>query len=76
VVAQDMSKMAIMSNMIIFIVYCLLHGNFQRTSKTMGGWGKSSLQEDLIHVLMALVEGLDDQLMWPDEIIDLNCSNT
>jgi len=30
------------------------------------GWGKSSLQEDLIHVLIAIVEGLDDQIQWLD----------
>jgi hypothetical protein len=28
--------------------------------------GKSSLQEDLTHVLIAIVEGLDDQIQWPD----------
>ncbi len=31
------------------------------------GWGKSSLQEDYEHVLIAIVEGLKDELKWPDE---------
>ena len=31
------------------------------------GWGKSSIQEDNIHVLRAINEGLADQLKWPTE---------
>jgi hypothetical protein len=31
------------------------------------GWSKTSLQRDLEHVLHAIVEGLDDELKWPDE---------
>jgi hypothetical protein len=39
------------------------------------GWGKSSLQEDVIHVLMTIVEGLDDQLIWPDKTCTRELSN-
>jgi hypothetical protein len=31
------------------------------------GWNKTSLQQDKVQVLNALVKGLDDELMWPDE---------
>ena len=31
------------------------------------GWGKSSLQEDCEHVLIAIVDGLEDELKWLDE---------
>jgi hypothetical protein len=31
------------------------------------GWGKSSVHRDTCHVLQAIVEGLDDELQWPDE---------
>ena len=31
------------------------------------GWGKSIMQLDVVHVLTAIVEGLDDQIQWPDE---------
>lgn len=42
-------------------------GNFHRSKEASAGWGKSSLQEDLFHVFMAIVEGFDDQLTWPNE---------
>jgi hypothetical protein len=42
-------------------------GVFYRTRETEVGWGKSSLQEDCEHVLIAIVEGLEDELVWPDE---------
>ena len=31
------------------------------------GWSKTSLQRDTVHVLKAIVEGLDDEVVWPDE---------
>ncbi len=31
------------------------------------GWGKTPLQEDCEHVLIAIIDGLDDELKWPDE---------
>jgi hypothetical protein len=40
--------------------------NFHRTREAEFGWSKSSLQCDLKHVLCAIVEGLDDDLQWPD----------
>ena len=42
-------------------------GNFHRTREVESGWGKSSMHLDLVHVLTAIVEGLDDQIQWPDE---------
>ncbi len=35
--------------------------------ETEVGRGKSSLQEDCEHVLIAIIEGLEDELVWPDE---------
>ncbi len=49
--------------------YCLKwlnDGNFFRTREAETGLGKSTIHEDTVHVLEALVEGLDDQLQWPD----------
>jgi hypothetical protein len=41
-------------------------GNFYRTREADIDYGKSSIQEDTIHVLQAIVEGLEDELQWPD----------
>jgi hypothetical protein len=30
------------------------------------GWSKSALAEDLPHVLEAIIEGLDNEVSWPD----------
>ena len=49
--------------------YCLKwlnDGNFFRTREAEIGYGKSSIHEDTVHVLQAIVEGLDDELQWPD----------
>ena len=40
-------------------------GNFHRTRETETGWGKSSIQQDNDHILMAIIEGLENQLQWP-----------
>jgi hypothetical protein len=52
---------------LFFCLRWLNDGNFHRSREAEAGWGKSSLQEDLVHVLIAIVEGLDDQIQWPDE---------
>ena len=31
------------------------------------GWSKSSIAEDIPHVLRAIIEGLDDEVQWPNE---------
>jgi hypothetical protein len=49
-----------------FCLKWLNDGNFYKTRETETGWGKSSLQEDTVHVLEAIVEGLDDELQWPN----------
>jgi hypothetical protein len=51
------------------LYYCLKwlnDGNFYRTREADIGYGKSSIQEDTIHVLQAIVEGLEDELQWHD----------
>jgi hypothetical protein len=51
------------------LYYCLKwlnDGNFFRTREAETGLDKSTIHEDTVHVLEALVEGLDDQLQWPD----------
>ncbi len=40
-------------------------GNLCKTQEADTGWGESSLQEDTVHVLWAIAEGLDDELQWP-----------
>ena len=42
------------------------YGNFFRTREAEIGYGKSSIHEDTVHVPQAIVEGLDDELQWPD----------
>ncbi len=51
---------------IIFLPCWLNDGLHYRSHECETGWGKSSLQEDLIPVLLAIVEGLDNQIQWPD----------
>jgi len=41
-------------------------GKFYRTREADIGYGKSNIQEDTCHVLQAIVEGLEDELQWPD----------
>jgi hypothetical protein len=51
------------------LYYCLKwlnDGNFNRTREADIGYGKSSLHEDTVHVLQAILEGLEDELQWPD----------
>jgi hypothetical protein len=51
----------------MFIIFCsswLQDGKFHRSREAEDGWNKSSLQEDLAHVLTTIVEGLDDQIQW------------
>jgi len=51
----------------LFFCLCWLNdGLHYRSRECETGWGKSSLQVDLVHVLIAIVEGLDDQVQWPD----------
>ena len=49
-----------------FCLRWLNDGFFHRSREVETGWCKSSVQEDLVHVLTAIVEGLDDHLTWPD----------
>jgi hypothetical protein len=49
-----------------FCPHWLNGGLFYRSREAETGWCKSSLQEDLVHVLTAIVEGLDDHLQWPN----------
>jgi hypothetical protein len=51
------------------LYYCLKwlnDGNFYKTQEADIGYGKSSIHEDTIHVLQAIVEGLEDEIQWPD----------
>jgi hypothetical protein len=52
---------------LFFCLKWLNDGMFYRTRETEVGWGKSSLQEDCEHVLIAIIEGLEDELKWPNE---------
>lgn len=49
-----------------FCLEWLNTGKYFRSQEADTGWGKSSLQEDNIHVLIAIMEGLEDQIAWPD----------
>jgi hypothetical protein len=51
----------------LFYCLCWLNdGNFHKTREAEAGRGKSSLQKDIVHVLIAIVEGLENQVQWPD----------
>jgi hypothetical protein len=47
-----------------FCLKQLNNGNFYKTREADTGWGKPSLQEDTVHVLCDIVEGLDDEFQW------------
>jgi hypothetical protein len=49
-----------------FCLRWLNDGLFYWSREAEMGWCKSSVQEDLVHVLTAIVEGLDDHLQWPN----------
>jgi len=51
---------------LFFCLEWLNSGTFYHTREATYGWSKTSLQEDNLHVLRAIVEGLEDQLQWPD----------
>jgi hypothetical protein len=69
--AQDLSKPLLKLIMITYTVFFLLEwlndGNLHRSREARASRGKSSLKEDVIHVIMAIMEGLDDQLVWSDK---------
>jgi hypothetical protein len=49
------------------LFFCpLIDGNFFCTQDIEMGCGKSSIHWDFCHVLQAIVEGLDNELQWPD----------
>ena len=51
----------------LYFCLCWLNdGLFYRSQEAETGWSKTSVQEDLVHVLTAIVEGLDDHLQWLD----------
>jgi hypothetical protein len=52
---------------LFFCLEWLNEGTFHRTRESRAGWSKTSMHEDLIHVLECIVEGLDDHLQWPSE---------
>jgi hypothetical protein len=52
---------------LLFVLCWLNDGLFYRAREADTGYSKSSIQEDLIHVLQAIIEGLDEHLTWPDD---------
>jgi hypothetical protein len=51
---------------LFFCLKWLNDGNVFHTREVETGWGKSSIHRDTCHVLQAIVEGLDDELQWPN----------
>jgi hypothetical protein len=49
-----------------FCLKLLNDGNYFHTREVESRWGKSSIHRDTCHVLQAIVEGLDDELQWPN----------
>jgi hypothetical protein len=45
---------------LFFVLQWLNYGLFYRSREADTGYAKSSVQEDLVHVINAIVEGLDD----------------
>jgi hypothetical protein len=52
---------------LFFVLRWLNDGLFYRSREADTGYAKSSVFEDLVHVLQAIVEGLHEHLTWPDE---------
>ncbi len=52
---------------LFFVLQWLNDGLFYKTREADTGYAKSSVHEDLVHVLLAIVEGLDEHLTWPDD---------
>ena len=50
---------------LFFCLEWLNSGAYFRTSEFRTGWSKTSLNDDNEHVLEAIVEALDDQIVWP-----------
>lgn len=50
---------------LFFTLEWLNSGAYFRTTESRVGWGKSSLQEDNVHVLKAIIQGLANQVVWP-----------
>jgi hypothetical protein len=42
-------------------------GLFYRSREADTGYSKSSVHEDIVHVLQAIIEGLYEHLTWPDD---------
>jgi len=51
---------------LFFCLEWLNSGSYFNSREAHYGWSKSALQEDNIHVLRAIIEGLEDQLQWPN----------
>ncbi len=51
---------------LLFVLRWLNDGLFYRSREADNGYAKSSVHEDLVHVLQAIVEGLHEHLTWPD----------
>jgi hypothetical protein len=51
---------------LLFVLHWLNDGLFYRSREADTGYAKSSVHEDLVHVLQAIVEGLHEHLTWPD----------
>jgi len=52
---------------LFFCLQWLNTGEHYKVKEATTGWGKSSLHRDNVHVLEAIIEGLDDQIAWPSE---------
>jgi hypothetical protein len=55
------------NNRLFFILRWWNDGLFYRSREAETSYTKSSVQENLVHVLPAIVDGLDEHLSWPDE---------
>ena len=51
------------------LFYCLdwlANGGTMMQFEFKSGWSKSSMNEDIPHILLCIIEGLDDEIKWPD----------
>ena len=51
----------------LFVLQGLYDGLYYSSREADTGYAKSSVHEDLVHVLHVIVEGLDEHLSWLDE---------
>ena len=54
-------------NRLYFVLFWLATGLEYRQMEFFFGWSKTSIQKEIKHILLAIIEGLDHFMQWPNE---------